>query len=198
MFHSVYFGKGVIAIMKKLICLSLAAALLAVSLAACGSDSSSSAPAQDSSAPASQSAASDSAAASGTSAYNLDDIVTAIEAANPVTNPRELDDFALENQVMLNMDNVADFSGKVSNDNANSALILAIQAQPGKAEDVKADLESYKSSLTTGMYAEFAEKEAQAKDARIVVKGDYVVMVIANTEGASYSDIDTAVDSALN
>lgn len=184
--------------MKKLICLSLAAALLAVSLAACGSDSSSSAPAQDSSAPASQSAASDSAAASGTSAYNLDDIVTAIEAANPVTNPRELDDFALENQVMLNMDNVADFSGKVSNDNANSALILAIQAQPGKAEDVKADLESYKSSLTTGMYAEFAEKEAQAKDARIVVKGDYVVMVIANTEGASYSDIDTAVDSALN
>lgn len=184
--------------MKKLICLSLAAALLAVSLAACSSDSSSSAPAQDSSAPASQSAASDSAAASGTSAYNLDDIVTAIEAANPVTNPRELDDFALENQVMLNMDNVADFSGKVSNDNANSALILAIQAQPGKAEDVKADLESYKSSLTTGMYAEFAEKEAQAKDARIVVKGDYVVMVIANTEGASYSDIDTAVDSALN
>lgn len=184
--------------MKKLICLSLAAALLAVSLAACGSDSSSSAPAQDSSAPASQSAASDSAAASGTSAYNLDDIVTAIEAANPVTNPRELDDFALENQVMLNMDNVADFSGKVSNDNANSALILAIQAQPGKAGDVKADLESYKSSLTTGMYAEFAEKEAQAKDSRIVVKGDYVVMVIANTEGASYSDIDTAVDSALN
>lgn len=184
--------------MKKLICLSLAAALLAVSLAACGSDSSSSAPAQDSSAPASQSAASDSAAASGTSAYNLDDIVTAIEAANPVTNPRELDDFALENQVMLNMDNVVDFSGKVSNDNANSALILAIQAQPGKAEDVKADLESYKSSLTTGMYAEFAEKEAQAKDSRIVVKGDYVVMVIANTEGASYSDIDTAVDSALN
>ena len=93
---------------------------------------------------------------------------------------------------------VVAFSGKVSNDNANSALILAIQAQPGKAEDVKADLESYKSGLVNGMYAEFAEKEAQAKDARIVVKGDYVVLVIANTEGASYADIDTAVDNALN
>lgn len=185
--------------MKKLICLSLAAALLAVSLAACGSDSSSSAPAQGSSAPASDSAASDSTPASASSAaYNLDDIVTAIEAANPVTNPRDLDDFALKNEILLNMDNVADFAGKKSNDNSNSALILAIQAQPGKAEDVKADLESYKSSLMNGMYAEFAEKEAQAKDARIVVKGDYVVLVIANTEGASYSDIDTAVDSALN
>ncbi len=184
--------------MKKLICLSLAAALLAVSLAACGSDSSSSAPVQDSSFPASDSTpASDSAAAS-SGAYNLGDIVTAIEAANPVTNPRDLDDFALQNEILLNMDNVADFSGKKSNDNANSALILAIQAQPGKAEDVKADLENYKSGLMNGMYAEFAEKEAQAKDARIVVKGDYVVLVIANTEGASYSDIDTAVDNALN
>ena len=183
--------------MKKLICLSLAAALLALSLAACGSDSSSSTPASEPASPSS-SGSEASSAASSTATYNLGDIVTAIEAANPVTNPRELDDFALENQVMLNMDNVADFSGKVSNDNANSALILAIQAQPGKAEDVKADLENYKSGLTTGMYAEFAEKEAQAKDARIVVKGDYVVMVIANTEGASYSDIDTAVDSALN
>lgn len=182
--------------MKKLICLSLAAALLAVSLAACGSDSSSSAPAQDSSAsePASESAP----ASASSAAYNLGDIVTAIEAANPVTNPRDLDDFSLQNEIMLNMDNVADFSGKKSNDNANSALILAIQAQPGKAEDVKTDLESYKSGLVNGMYAEFAEKEAQAKDARIVVKGDYVVLVIANTEGASYSDIDTAIDSALN
>ena len=115
-----------------------------------------------------------------------------------MTNPRDLDDFSLQNEIMLNMDNVADFSGKKSNDNANSALILAIQAQPGKAEDVKTDLESYKSGLVNGMYAEFAEKEAQAKDARIVVKGDYVVLVIANTEGASYSDIDTAIDSALN
>lgn len=181
--------------MKKRICLSLAAALLALSLAACGSDSSSSAPATDASSDASQSASS---AAAGTADYTLSDVVAAIEAANPVTNPREIDDFALQNEMLVNMDNVVDFAGKVSNDNANSALILAIQAQPGKAEDVKADLENYKSGLTTGMYAEFAEKEAQAKDARIVTKGDWVVMVIANTEGASYADIDTAVDGALN
>ena len=183
--------------MKKLICLSLAAALLALSLAACGSDSSSSTPASEPSS-ASSSGSEASSAAAGTASYNLDDVVAAIEAANPVTNPREIDDFALQNEMLVNMDNVVAFSGKVSNDNANSALILAIQAQPGKAEDVKADLESYKSGLTTGMYAEFADKEAQAKDARIVTKGDWVVMVIANTEGASYADIDTALDGALN
>ena len=34
-------------------------------------------------------------------------------------------------------------------------------------------------------------------DARIVAKGDYLVMVVANTEGADYAEIDTALDEAL-
>ena len=181
--------------MKKLICMSLAAAMLAATLAACGG-----APSSQSSSSGSQasSPASDTSAANGTSGYNLGDVVSAIEGANPVANPRELDDCALQNEMLLTMDNVEEFSGKLSNDNSNSALILVVKAVAGKAGDVKSELESYKSGLTTGMYAEFAEKEAQAKDSRIVVKGDYVVMVIANTEGASYDAIDEAIDNALS
>ena len=34
-------------------------------------------------------------------------------------------------------------------------------------------------------------------DARIIAKGDYLVMVVANTEGADYTEIDTALDEAL-
>ena len=40
--------------------------------------------------------------------------------------------------------------------------------------------------------------EEMAKDARIVEKGDYVVMVVANTQGADYAEIDKAIDEALS
>ena len=59
-------------------------------------------------------------------------------------------------------------------------------------------MNAYKTSISTGgLYAEFADKEAMAADARIVAKGDYLVMVVANTEGADYTEIDTALDEAL-
>ena len=189
--------------MKKLT-LTLTAALLAAALlAGCGGGASSSAPASstpEASAPVDAGPASSSDAASAPeAAFNLADVVSAVEAANPVANPRDIDDFSLENTYLLTMDNVADFSGRVSNDAANSALILAVQAVPGKVNDVKAELDAYKTELAEGgLYAEFAEKEAQAKEARLVVKGDCVVLVIANTEGAQYADIDKALDEALS
>ena len=43
-----------------------------------------------------------------------------------------------------------------------------------------------------------ADKVAQAKDARIVSKGDCVVLVIAGVGGPDYADIDTAIAAALN
>lgn len=191
--------------MKKLTLCLLAALLAAALLAGCGG-SASSAPASSSPAASVPAASAPSQAASGSAAgsapqaqYNLADVVSAVEAVNPVANPREIDDFSLENTYMLTMDKVAGFSGKVSNDAANSALILAVQAVPGAVDDLKAELDAYKTTLAEGgLYAEFADKEAQAKDARLVVKGDCVVLVIANTEGAQYADIDKALDEALS
>ncbi len=188
--------------MKKLTPSLLAVLLAAALLAGCGggasSNPASSGPAA--SAPAVSTPADSQPASSAPQAeYNLTDVVSAVEAANPIANPREIDDFSLENTYMLTMDNVADFCGRVSNDAANSALILAVQAAPGKADEVKAELDAYKTALADGgLYAEFADKEAQAKEARLVVKGDCVVLVIANTEGAQYADIDKALDEALS
>lgn len=187
--------------MKKLTLCLLAALLAAALLAGCG-DGASSVPASSSpaaSAPAASGTAEPASGSAPQAEYNLADVVSAVEAVNPVANPREIDDFSLENTYMLTMDNVADFSGKVSNDAANSALILAVQAVPGTVDDLKAELDAYKTTLAEGgLYAEFADKEAQAKDARLVVKGDCVVLVIANTEGAQYADIDKALDEALS
>ena len=197
--------------MKKLLPILLCAALLA----GCGSSASSAASSAAESAVASESVAESTAestigGADGTTdivvsddaeanTANLDAAVSALEEVNPIANPRALDDFSVENELMLTMDNLAGYKGDVTNDQADCGLVFAVQAKPGKAADVEAELNAYKDSLAANdLYAEFADKVAQAKDARIVSKGDCVVLVIAGVGGPDYADIDTAIAAALN
>lgn len=129
---------------------------------------------------------------------NLESAVAALEEVNPIANPRALDDFSVENELMLTMDNLVAYKGDVTNDQADCGLVFVAQAKAGKAADVEAELQAYKDSLTANdMYAEFADKIAMAKDARIVTNGDYVAIVIASI-GGDYAAIDTALDTALN
>ena len=105
----------------------------------------------------------------------------------------------MQNELLLTMDNIEAYKGDVTNDQADCGLVFAVQAKPGKAADVEAELNAYKDSLAANdLYAEFADKVAQAKDARIVSKGDCVVLVIAGVGGPDYADIDTAIAAALN
>lgn len=193
--------------MKKLIAVLCAAVLMTSLLAACtGSSSSSASDSQAETSSSSETASeteTDSAATeegSGTAEADtakLDSIVSSIEAVNEVPNARALDDFSLENEIGLTMDNIVGFKGDVTNDQADCALVLAIQAKSGSADAVKTELEAYKESASSNLYAEFADKVAKAQDARIVVSGDFVVMVIAGINGPDYADIDAAIDSAL-
>lgn len=184
--------------MKKFVALCVSATLAASLLVACG-DSASSAPASSAASVPASSAAASSAAAS-VSGKNLSDVVAAIEAANPIANARELDEFALENDCLLTMDNILEFSGKVSNDQGNAGTILVIRAVPGKASEVKSELTSYQEAQSNywGNYAEFADAQASTKEGRIVEKGDYLALVFAGAENADYAAIDKAVDEALS
>lgn len=127
----------------------------------------------------------------------LSAIVSAIEAVNEVPNPIPLEDWQLENDLGLTLDNILGSAGDVTNNQADCALVLAVQAKSGMADAVKAELETYKESISTNLYAEFADKVAKAQDARIVVDGDFVIMVIAAVDGSDYSEIDAAIESAL-
>ena len=130
---------------------------------------------------------------------NLDAAVAAIEAVNPIANPRALDDFSVENELMLTMDNLVGYKGDVTNDQADCGLVFVAQAKDGKVDAVKAELEAYKESLSANdLYAEFADKIALAKDARIVTNGNYVAIVIAGIANPDYAPIDTALETALN
>lgn len=197
--------------MKKLLPILLCAALLA----GCGSSASSAASSAAESAAASESVAESTAestigdADSATdivvsddaeaNTANLDAAVSALEEVNPIANPRALDDFSVENELMLTMDNIAGYKGDVTNDQADCGLVFVAQAKPGKAADVESELQAYKESLSANdLYAEFADKVALAKDARIVANGDYVAIVIAGIANPDYSAIDTALETALN
>lgn len=197
--------------MKKLLPILLCAALLA----GCGSSASSAASSTAESTVASESVAestvestiggadgetdivvSDDAEAN---TANLDAAVSALEEVNPIANPRALDDFSVENELMLTMDNIAGYKGDVTNDQADCGLVFVAQAKPGKAADVESELQAYKDSLSANdLYAEFADKVALAKDARIVTNGDYVAIVIAGISNPDYSAIDTTLETALN
>ena len=186
--------------MKKLLSVALCALLLTgCGGAAASSAGSESAPASSavSSEVASSDAAQDSTPAAET--VDLDGIVAALEAVNTIANPRALDDFSVQNELLLTMDNIEAYKGDVTNDQADCGLVFAVQAKPGKAADVEAELNAYKDSLAANdLYAEFADKVALAKDARIVANGDYVAIVIAGIANPDYSAIDTALETALN
>ena len=194
--------------MKKLIPVILCCAML---LAACGSTADSTPAASESTSVAASSEAEstaesteavsseDSAPADEANTANLDAAVAAIEAVNPIANPRALDDFSVENELMLTMDNLVGYKGDVTNDQADCGLVFVAQAKDGQVDAVKAELEAYKESLSANdLYAEFADKIALAKDARIVTNGNYVAIIIAGIANPDYAPIDTALETALN
>ena len=189
--------------MKKLIPVILCCAML---LAACGSSADSAPAASESTSAAASSEAASSAesiigGADGetdivvsdeANTANLDAAVAAIEAVNPIANPRALDDFSVENELMLTMDNLVGYKGDVTNDQADCGLVFVAQAKDGKVDAVKESLSA------NDLYAEFADKVALAKDARIVTNGNYVAIVIAGIANPDYAPIDTALETALN
>ena len=182
--------------MKKILAVCLTATLMASALVGCGSE-----PAPASSVPASSAPASSVAASADTAepaSKSVQDILAAIEAANPIDTPRDLDDFALENDYKMTMGNIQEFAGKVSNTQGDSGTILVIKAAAGKAADVKNELATYQADQINywGNYAEFADAQASAQEGRIVENGDYVVLVFASLN-ADYAAIDEAVTAAL-
>lgn len=196
--------------MKKMLSILCVAGLALTLLAGCGNSSSSSSAASSedtsavsSEAAGSEAASSEAASSEGTAAAQeadtekLSAIVSEIEAVNEVPNSIPLEEFALENDLGLTMDNILGWAGDVTNNQADCALVLAVQAKSGMADAVKTELEAYKEAISSNLYAEFADKVAKAQDSRIVVSGDYVVMVIAGVDGPDYSEIDSAIESAL-
>lgn len=128
---------------------------------------------------------------------NISEVVKMIETVNPVKEERVIDDFAVENELMLDMTMIEEYEGKITNAQKDCSFIFVAKAKEGKKNDLKEDLLLYKESLVSNdLYVEFADKVAKAKEARIVIYGDYVVMVIAGMD-ADYGTIDQKIEEAF-
>lgn len=126
------------------------------------------------------------------------DIAAAVESAAGLVNASPMDDDEMIYTMAVTMDNVETYAGSYSNSVGASGTVLVIKAKSGKADSVKTELETYQSKnadlLST--YTEFATASQQAKDGRIVVKGDVIVLAIAGPD-ADYAAVDTAIEGAL-
>ena len=191
----------------KLFAVLTVSALCAVLFVGCGTtvDTASSAVSQAASSASSAAAAASDAVSSSAEAISdavadidvLEAAVTAIEVVNPVSNPRVIDDFSLENEMGLTKDNIIAYKGDVTNDQADCSLVFVAQVKDGTADAVVEELKAYQSTMTGNLYAEFADKVAKAEEARILAKGNFVMMVIAGVNGPDYSAIDDAISSAF-
>ena len=196
--------------MKKLICMLCALSLCAAMFAACSKDDSSSSSSADTSASTSQSAdtSSEETSSSETSSESedtaaeadtekLESIVASLKEVNPISNPRAITSDDIEFYMNMTPANLVDFRGDITNTQSDCGIVFVAQVKDGSIDAVVEELEAFRDSMSSSLYAEFADKVAKAQDARIVVDGDFVVMVIAGVAGPDYSEIDTAIEGAL-
>ncbi len=164
--------------MKKIIALALAA-VLALSMVACGGSESS-------------------------SAYDVAAVSQTIEKANPIrmSTPIEQDyiDF-----IGLTEDMYSAYAGSYCPITPGVDVIIVVEAKEGKVEDVKAKLEQRKAELVAANENYVGSLLDKATAGRVVVKGNYVVLVIAGDEmvvedqgvEAAYAPVDAAIEEAF-
>ncbi len=164
--------------MKKIIALALSA-VLAISMVACGGNDS-------------------------TSAYDVSVVAKTIEDANPIrmSTPIEQDyiDF-----IGLTEDMFTAYAGSYCPITPGVDVIIVVEAKEGKVEDVKAVLENRKAELVAANENYVGSLLSKAEAGRVVVKGNYVVLVIAGDEivvedqgvEAAYAPVDAAIEEAF-
>lgn len=127
----------------------------------------------------------------------ISDVVARIKEANPVADERAIDDFAVENEMGLTMDNIAEYEGVITNSQNDCAIIFVARANDGKTREVKQELSDYLESLTSNdLYVEFADKIAKTKEAKVLIYDEYVVLVIAGMD-TDYSTVTAAINEAF-
>ena len=116
---------------------------------------------------------------------------------NPVADERVIDDFALEHEMGLDPENIAEYRGVITNSQNDCALIFVAKAKEGKVREVKSELTEYLDGLAANdLYVEFADKIEKTKQARVLVFDDYAVLVIPGLD-VENAEVVKAVNSAF-
>ena len=164
--------------MKKFIALALSA-VLALSMVACGGNDNA-------------------------SSFDVAAAAATIEKENPIrmSTPIEQDyiDF-----IGLTEDMYEAYAGSYCPVTPGVDVIIVVEAKEGKVEDVKAKLEQRKAELVAANENYFGSLLDKATAGRVVVKGNYAVLVIAGDEmvvedqgvEVAYAPVDAAIEEAF-
>ena len=164
--------------MKKIISFALAA-VMALSMVACGGGEEA-------------------------KSYDVAAVAKTIEDANPIrmSTPIAQDyiDF-----IGLSEDMYEAYAGSYCPITPGVDVIMVVEAKDGKVEDVKAKLEQRKAEIVAANENYVGSLLDKAKEGRIVVKGNVVVLVIAGDEmvvedqgvSKAYEPVDAAIEEAF-
>ncbi len=169
--------------MKKIFALALAA-VMAVSMVACGGGEEE------------------------TVTYDVNKIVETITADVPVSMATPVDEAYVEylgTAYGLTEDMYEAVAGEYCQAMVSVDVLLAIQAKDGKAADVKAVMEAIKADKAASQENYLPAQYEKAMNARIVEKGNVVVLailgdpIVVEDEGAekAYEAVDAAIEKAF-
>ncbi|MBE6866838.1 MAG: DUF4358 domain-containing protein [Ruminococcaceae bacterium] len=136
--------------------------------------------------------------------YDVAAVAKTIEDANPIrmSTPIAQDyiDF-----IGLSEDMYEAYAGSYCPITPGVDVIMVVEAKDGKVEDVKAKLEQRKAEIVAANENYVGSLLDKAKEGRIVVKGNVVVLVIAGDEmvvedqgvAKAYEPVDAAIEEAF-
>lgn len=171
--------------MKKFFALTLSALLAMSVLTACGGDDSSS---------------------TVTAEYDVDDILRTVEKATYMENPKEMDEAYVDWLLDTDNETYEDFAGRYVQVNEGSVeMVLAVHAKDGHAAEIRSRMTSHADAMSAERVSYNKEAADRAENARVVTKGNYVVLAVvsetavtnAGSLDAAYEAVDTAIDEAF-
>ena len=140
-----------------------------------------------------------------TSSYDVNEILNTITTAVPIAMPGEIPESEVEMIMGLAPENYVNYAGQMCMAMISADRVVVIEAAEGKIDAVVEALETFKQSAIAQFELYLPDQYEKAQAGRIVVKGNYAVLVIAGdnevvaNQGAeeAYKAVDAAIEEAF-
>ena len=140
-----------------------------------------------------------------TPSYDVNEVLNTITTAVPIAMPGEIPESELEMIMGLSAEDYVNYAGQMCMAMVSADRVVVIEAAEGKIDAVTAALETFKQSAIAQFELYLPDQYEKAKAGRVVVKGNYAVLVIAGdneviaNQGVeeAYKAVDAAIDEAF-
>lgn len=140
-----------------------------------------------------------------TPSYDVNEVLNTITTAVPIAMPGEIPESELEMIMGLSADDYVSYAGQMCMAMVSADRVVVIEAAEGKIDAVTEALETFKQSAIAQFELYLPDQYEKAKAGRVVVKGNYAVLVIAGdneviaNQGVeeAYKAVDAAIDEAF-